>query len=209
MLDTMEQNKEMTAQQSLKLISETLNNCRKDILRSNAKYYMIWGVLLFFFSLAIYILWKTTGHAHWNLLWFIMPIVGFPMAKWIGGKEDAVSSENVISRITRGIWLTFCIFSCSVALFHILFSLVNTSPIGAIAVGTSLSGQIILLFGMAETITGVALKNWTIKIAGVVTGIGGLALYYGIGLNEEQMLLFTFAGLVLFITGILVKRQNR
>ena len=205
----MEQNKEMTASESLQLITETLNNSRKDILRSNAKYYMIWGVLLTCFSLAIYILWKTTGQAYWNLLWFAMPLVGFPMDKWIGKREEVVRSENVISRITRGIWLTFCIFSCSVAIFNILFSVVNTSPIGAIAVGTSLSGQIILLFGMAEAITGVALKNWTIKIAGVVTGIGGLALYYGIGLYEEQMLLFTFAGLVLFITGILVKRQNR
>ena len=205
----MEQNKEMTAQESLQLITETLNNSRKDILRSNAKYYMIWGALLTLFSLAIYILWKSTGHAYWNLLWFAMPLVGFPMDKWRGSREEVVRSENVISRITRGIWLTFCIFSCSVALFNILFSLVNTSPIGAIAVGTSLSAQIILLFGMAETITGVALKNWTIKIAGVLTGIGGLALYYGIGLFEEQMLLFTFAGVVLLVTGILVKRQNR
>ena len=205
----MEQNKEMTAQESLQLITETLNNSRKDILRSNAKYYMIWGALLTLFSLAIYILWKSTGHAYWNLLWFAMPLVGFPMDKWIGSREEVVRSENVISRITRGIWLTFCIFSCSVALFNILFSLVNTSPIGAIAVGTSLSAQIILLFGMAETITGVALKNWTIKIAGVLTGIGGLALYYGIGLFEEQMPLFTFAGVVLLVTGILVKRQNR
>ena len=205
----MEQNKEMTAQESLQLITETLNNSRKDILRSNAKYYMIWGALLTLFSLAIYILWKSTGHAYWNLLWFAMPLVGFPMDKWIGSREEVVRSENVISRITRGIWLTFCIFSCSVALFNILFSLVNTSPIGAIAVGTSLSAQIILLFGMAETITGVALKNWTIKIAGVLTGIGGLALYYGIGLFEEQMLLFTYAGVVLLVTGILVERQNR
>lgn len=205
----MEQNKEMTASESLQLITETLNNSRKDILRSNAKYYMIWGVLLTLFSLAIYILWKTTGHAYWNLLWFAMPLVGFPMDKWVGSREKDVRSENVISRITRGIWLTFCIFSCSVALFNILYPLINTSPIGSIAVGTSLSGQIILLFGMAETITGVALKNWIIKIAGVVTGIGGLALYYGIGLYQEQMLLFTFAGVVLFITGILVKRQNR
>jgi len=205
----MEQNKEMTAQESLALISETLNNSRKDILRSNAKYYMLWGVLLIIFSLAIYILWKTTGHANWNLLWLAMPFVGFPIDKWIGKREDAVRSDNIISRITRGIWLTFCIFSCSVFLFHILYSFVNTNPIGAIAVGTSLSGQLILLFGMAEAITGVALKNWIIKVAGAVTGIGGLALYYGIGLNEEQMLLFTFAGLVLFITGILVKRQNR
>ena len=205
----MEQNKEMTAQESLAIITETLNNSRKDILRSNAKYYVLWGALLTLFSLAVYILWKSTGHAYWNLLWFAMPLVGFPLAQWMGKREEGVRSENVISRITGGIWLTFCIFACSVALFHIIFSVFNTSPIGAIAVGTSLSAQIILLFGMAEAITGIALKNWTVKIAGFMTGIGGLALYYGIGLYEEQMLLFTFAGLVLLITGILVKRQYR
>jgi len=205
----MEQNKEMTAQESLAIITETLNNSRKDILRSNAKYYVLWGALLTLFSLAVYILWKSTGHAYWNLLWFAMPLVGFPLAQWMGKREGGVRSENVISRITGGIWLTFCIFACSVALFHIIFSVFNTSPIGAIAVGTSLSAQIILLFGMAEAITGIALKNWTVKIAGFMTGIGGLALYYGIGLYEEQMLLFTFAGLVLLITGILVKRKYR
>lgn len=205
----MEQNKEMTAQESLKLITETLNNSRRDILRSNAKYYMLWGTLLTLFSLAVYILWKSTGHAYWNNIWFAMPLVGFPLAKWMGKREGDVSSENVISRITGGTWLTFCIFACSVAIFNILFSVVNTNPIGAIAVGTSLSAQIILLFGMAEAITGVALKNRIVMIAGILTGVGGLALYYGIGLGEEQMLLFTFAGLVLLITGILVKRQNR
>ena len=79
----------------------------------------------------------------------------------------------------------------------------------AIAVGTSLSAQIILLFGMAEAISGVVLKNWTIKIAGFLTGIGGLALYYGIGLSEEQMFLFTFAGVVLAATGLIVKHQYK
>ena len=205
----MEQNKEMTAQEGLALITETLNNSRKDILRGNAKYYMLWGVLLVLFSLAVYILWKSTGHAYWNNLWFLMPIVGFPMAKWMGNREEVVRTENVISRISGGVWLTFCIFACSVGIFHLLFSLINTNPVGAIAVGTSLSAQIILLFGMAEAINGIALKNRTVKIAGFLTGIGGLALYYGIGLYEEQMLLFTFAGLVLLVTGILVKRQYR
>ena len=199
----------MTASESLALITETLNNSRKDILRGNAKYYILWGALLVLFSLLVYILWKSTGHAYWNNLWFAMPLVGFPLAKWMRRQEEVVRSENVISRITGGIWLTFCIFACSVAIFHLVFSLINTNPVGAIAVGTSLSAQIILLFGLSEAITGIALKNWTVKIAGFLTGIGGLALYYGIGLGEEQMFLFTFAGLVLLITGILVKRQYR
>ncbi len=205
----MEQNKELTASESLALISETLNNSRKDILRSNSKYYILWGALLTLFSLIVYVLWKTTGRAIWNNLWFVMPIIGYPLVAWMKKKEDVVRSENTISRISGGIWLVFCIFACSVAIFHLLFSLVNTNPIGAIAVGTSLSAQIILLFGMAETVSGVTLKNRIIRIAGYLTGIGGLALYYGIGLREEQMFLFTFAGLVLLVTGMLVKSQYK
>lgn len=205
----MEQNKELTASESLALISETLNNSRKDILRSRAKYYVLWGTLLLIFSLIVYILWKTTGHAAWNNLWFAMPLIGFPLAKLISKKEGEVRTENEISRITGGIWMTFCIFACSVALFHLVFNLLNTHPLVAIALGTSLSAQIILLFGMAEAINGIALKNWTVKIAGFLTGIGGLAMYYGIGLNEEQMFLFTFAGLVLLVTGLIIKRQYK
>ena len=205
----MEQNKEMTAQESLQLITETINNSRKDILCSNAKYYVLWGALLMLFSILVYVLWKATGHAYWNNLWFVMPLAGFPLAKWMKKKSDSGRSENVISRITGGIWLMFGIFACSVAAFHLLFTSITTNPIGVIAVGTSLSAQIILLFGMAEAISGVALKNRTVMIAGCLTGIGGLALYYGFGLGEEQMFLFTFAGLVLLVTGFLVKLQYR
>ena len=120
-----------------------------------------------------------------------MPVIGFLLAKGMEGREGAVRSENVISRISGGIWSAFGIFACSVALFHLLFPLFNANPIGTIAVGTSLSAQIILLFGFAEAINGIALKNWAVTIAGFLTGIGGLALYYGIGLYEEQMFLFT------------------
>ena len=53
----MEQNKEMTAQQSLNLISETMNNSRKEIVRNSGKYFVLWGVLLTVFSLLVYFLW--------------------------------------------------------------------------------------------------------------------------------------------------------
>ena len=62
---------------------------------------------------------------------------------------------------------------------------------------------------MAETISGIALKNWAIKIAGWITGIGGLALYYITEAGAEQMFIFTFAGIVLAATGLIVKQQYR
>ena len=205
----MEQNKEMTAGESLALITETLNNNSKEITRRGGKYFILWGILLTFFSLLVYALWKSTGHAYWNNLWFAMPLVGYPLARMIRSKEEPAMATNAVSRIVSGIWTSFGVFACSVAAFSVLYSFLGNSPLGKIAVGAGLTASIVLLFGLSETISGVALKNWAIKIAGFVTGIGSLAIYYITGANEEQMFIFTLAGIVLAATGFIVKRQNK
>ena len=205
----MEQHKEMTAQESLKLISETMNNNRKEIVRNSGKYFVLWGILLTIFSLLVYFLWKTTGKAAWNNLWFALPVIGFPLSRWLKGKDGAPSAENFISRINGGIWWTFGLFACSVALFTVLYGIFGSSQLTAIVLGATLTAQIVLLFGMAETISGIALKNWAIKVAGWVTGIGGLAIFYLTQAGAEQMLIFTFAGIVLAATGLIVKHQYK
>ena len=83
------------------------------------------------------------------------------------------------------------------------------NTLGVILVAGSLTAQIVLLFGLAETISGVALKNRAIQIAGWVTGIGGVAIYYLTQANAEQLLIFTFAGIVLAVTGLIVKTQYK
>ncbi|MBR5176272.1 MAG: hypothetical protein IKW89_10145 [Bacteroidales bacterium] len=204
----MEQNKEMTANESLALITETLNNNRKEITRRGGKYFILWGILLTFFSLLVYALWKFTGHGYWNNLWFALPLVGYPLAKIIRSKEEPMGARNVVSRIVSGIWTSFGVFACSLAAFTVIFTSVGDHPLAAIVVGATLTANIVLLFGLAETISGVALRNWVIKIAGFITGIGSVVLYFITGANEEQMFIFTLAGLVLVATGLIVKRQN-
>jgi Uncharacterized protein conserved in bacteria len=76
----MEQNNEMSAQQSLQIITETFNKSRKGILRNSAKYFLLWGALLTAISLVIYLLWNLTGKPQWNFLWFAMPAIGYPPA---------------------------------------------------------------------------------------------------------------------------------
>ena len=211
----MEQNKEMTAEESLSLITETLNNSRKEITRRSAKYYILWGTLLTVFSLVIYFLWRLTDKEAWNCLWFAMPVIGFLVA-WLGlSKKQEERVSNDVSRITGGIWSTFGIFACAVAIFTLAYSYVSD---GALELGrtiramvsvASLTAEIVLLFGLAESACGVALKNWAMKIAGFVTGIGGLVIYYVTGATYEQMLIFTFAGLVLVATGLIVKHQYK
>lgn len=205
----MEQNKEMTAQESLALITETMNNNRKDIVRSSGKYFVLWGILLTVFSLLVFTLWKTTGKAVWNNLWFALPAIGYPLARWIKIKDAAPRAENYISRINGGIWGSFGVFACSIALFTVLYSLLGDSQLTAIVLGATLTAQIVLLFGIAETISGIVLKNWTIKIAGWITGIGGLAIFYIAQAEAEQLFIFTFAGIVLAATGLIIKQQYK
>jgi len=205
----MEQNKEMTAQESLSLITETMNNNRKEIVRNSGKYFVMWGILLTVFSLLVFILWKTTGKAAWNNLWFALPVIGFPLSKLLKSKEGPTRAENFISRINGGIWGTFGLFACSIALFTVLYGQFGDSSLTAIVLGATLTAVIVLLFGMAETISGIALKNWTIKIAGWITGIGGLAIFYITQAGAEQMLIFTFAGIVLAATGLIIKYQYK
>jgi len=205
----MEQNKEMTAEESLSLITETLNSSRREITRRSSKYYILWGILLTLFSLIVYALWKLTDQEAWICLWFAMPVVGFLLARLIGRRDTDVHVQNDVSRITQGIWTSFGIFACAVAAFTLIFSELGTNIIRTLFSVAGLSAELVLIFGLAECACGVALKNWTIKVAGFITGIGGLAIYYILGLGYEQMFIFTFAGLVLMATGLLVKRQYR
>lgn len=215
MENTKEQNREMTAEESLSLITETLTSSRKEITRRSGKYYILWGTLLTFFSLIVYLLWKLTDKPAWNCLWFAMPVVGFLLARLMSRRDTAVHVQNDVSRITQGIWSAFGIFASVVAAFTIAYSYVSDGAldlgrtIRAMVSVASLTAEIVLLFGLAESICGVALKNWAMKIAGFVTGIGGLAIYYITGAAEEQLFIFTFAGLVLVATGLIIKRQYR
>ena len=211
----MDQNKEMSAQESLSLITETLNSNRKEITRRSGRYYLLWGTLLTVLSLIIYFLWKQTDSAAWNCLWFAMPVIGWIVERALRHRGEQNNVQNDVSRITGGIWVAFAIFACTVAAFTLAYSYVSD---GALELGrtiramvsvASLTAENVLLFGLAESACGVAMKNWAMKIAGFVTGIGGLAIYYITGANEEQLFIFTFAGLVLVATGLIIKRQYK
>lgn len=196
----MEQNKnqstEMTAQESFALISNMLNNSRRDILQSSAKYFVLWGVLLAVTSLIIYALWHTTGSAKWNLLWFAMAIVGFPLAMLIGRKDQV--PQNIISKQIGQVWLAYAAFAIGLIVLAIA-----VAPLPM-----SLTLLIVAILGFAECISGVLLKNWPIIVGGFVLGVGGV-IAATLLTTEAQMFIFTLGGAVLIVTGIIIKFQYR
>jgi len=73
----------------------------------------------------------------------------------------------------------------------------------------NLSLLIIVIFGLAECISGIILKSWPVIVSGVIIGLGGAVLAAGVlATSVNQILLFTLAGVVLFLTGVLIKIQK-
>jgi len=199
----MELKKEMSAQQSLDLITETIRNSRMNITRNSGKHFIVWGILLTVFSLTVYILWKTTGSSHWNLLWFAMPLAGYPICAFMNRKEKDRTPENFVSKMLRHTWTLFGIFSLSFAMVSIILG--NTSTQLALI---GMTPTIVLMFGLGESFSGILLKSRIITAGGWIIGIGGLIIYYLMDMAIEQMFIFTFAGIVLTITGIIAKHHN-
>ena len=192
----MTQNKEMTAQESLQLITETLNNSRKDILRTSGKHLLFWGVLLMIFSLAIYLLWNATGRGAWNYLWFAMPVIGMPVTRLLKRNATPVP-ESLISKMLGGVWSAYGVFAmCAAAL-------------SCFVVPVNITVTIILLFGFAESVSGIILKNWTVIVSGFILAMGGIYIGAKYASEPAQLLIFTLCGVVLAMTGLIVKSQNR
>jgi len=191
----MEQNKEMTAQESLRLISETFNNSRKGILRGSAKYFILWGALLTAISLLIYLLWHLTGKPEWNFLWFAMPVVGYPLAALMGKYNKAIP-QNEVSKMLSGVWRVFGAFSVTLSIIAIFLIPMHVTLI------------IVIIMGLAECMSGVLLKNWPIIICGFLLGVGG-AVFAMLVQGEAQLLIFTLGGILLLVTGLIMKLQYK
>ena len=191
----MEQNKEMTAQQSLQIISETFNNSRKEILRGSAKYFILWGTLLTVVSLVIYLSWHLTGKPEWNFLWFAMPVIGYPIAALMG-KYSKAMPQNEVSKMLGNVWGVFGVFAITLSIIAIFLVPMRVSLI------------IVIIMGLAECMSGVLLKNWPIIIAGFLLGVGG-AVFAMLVKGEAQLLIFTLGGILPLVTGFIMKLQYK
>lgn len=185
----------MTVNESLALITETMNNSRKAILRNSAKHFVLWGCVLMVLSFTIWQLWSSTGNPAWNFLWFAMPLIGYPLALVLTKKDEA-APQSEISRMIGYVWTVFGAFAMSI------------SAIAVFAVPMHITLLIVVMLGLAECISGVLLKNWPIIICGFILGVGG-AVAAMLWKSEAQLLLFTLGGLLLVVTGLIVKFQYK
>ena len=183
----------LTPERSLALINETLEGNRRAVLAGSGKFFLLWGAVLFIFSLAVWLCWSRTGNPVWNLLWIGMPLAGYPAAAALARKS--VVPQSFITRLLGAVWGVFAFFAFSVS------GLASAFPI-------PLTLVIIVLLGLAESVSGVILKSWPVIIAGAVVGLGGACAAGALAIAADQVLVFTGAAVVLALTGLVIKLRK-
>ena len=102
--------KNLTTENSLKIIAETMERNRMTIAKNTGKPLILWGCMVALTSVVVYFLWSKTGSPVWNLLWFAMTAISVVCNIVMDrNKEKAPSTE--ISRIIGKTWMWFGIFT--------------------------------------------------------------------------------------------------
>ena len=207
----MEEKSNMTAERSLEIIRESIEQSQRTISKNSSYSFIWWGLCVVVFSLLIAYLWANHGGPVWNILWAVMWIVGY-MGERIYDKYKESVPTTFVSKTISHVWNTFGIFmgflglilglaGCGVLHVNVAF------PYGYYYL--NITSIISLCFGIATTITGFILKNRIIQVCGVIAGLGGFfyALQYpGV---EQLYVMAAVAVIGLIIPGIIISFQNK
>lgn len=156
--------KMMTGEESLKIITEMINKTKVNI-RQSSFHLLFWGWLIFICSTSEYILYRFTDFSNpWYIWFFVIPgifvslIYGF-----VTGRKATV--HTYADMLYAWTWIGFLM--ASIALFIVLWGHMG-----------SVSYHILILAGMPTFFSGIIIKFKPLIIGGVIFWILAIAAHF-------------------------------
>ena len=198
----------LSAESSLRLIAETIENSRKAIAKNSGKPLLLWGGLVTLTALIIWGLWTKTGSPMWNFLWFAMTAIGGVGTYFMTRSREKVP-ESEITRILGGVWRWFGFFSTGLfALLWIVALLLNAKG-ASTPVTVNLTLIITLMMGLCGAISGVVMKMKAVTASVTAATILSVVLILLVPDGSAvQILSIAIMGiLALIVPGLLFQKQ--
>ncbi len=200
----------LSAENSLRIIAETIERSRRTITKNSGKPLILWGVLVALFSLIIWGLWTKTGSPIWNFLWFAMSAIGFVCMKTLFRNREKVP-ETEVSRMLGKIWIWFGIFATGFfALVWVAWGIRSLTGVeGTLSVDLTLI--ILLMMGLGGTLSGAVLGNKVVTASSLIaTTFAALFLMVMPTGSPLRILSFAILGVfALIVPGIILQKQGR
>lgn len=189
----MEQEKNLSQQESLEFISRMIKTAQNDI-QDQSFYYLIWGWLVFIASTGHFLL-MSSGYEMPFVTWMLMPLGAIITIIYSRKHQRTQRVRTYIDDIMKYVLAAFLVSLATVLLFMSKLEL-STYPL------------VLMIYGMWLFISGGALKFKPLIYGGVINWIIGIAAFF---VNFEiQLLLLALAVLLGYIIpGHMLKNQYR
>jgi hypothetical protein len=216
----MENQDNMSAERSLEIITEMMENTRKRIMKDAWKPMFCWGVATTIIAVAVYFIWKFTGNSWANCLWALICLlffIRFPKSEGSGTIPD-----NTLSKGIGQVWKNFGILAVTmsiiIGIIYIILAIYSSKSqlsglseqarMAYVALFSSIVAIYALLGGMATMITGGMLKSGVIQICGFITAVAGSIVSYMFHGPEQMLVLAGCFIVVLIIPSLVIRNQT-
>ncbi len=86
--------KQFSEKESLELITQMINNTKRNLNPGDGNPLIIWGISTIIASAAVWIAWDISGNSWAMWLWFLIPVIGIIWSRLaMGGKEKGVKTQ--------------------------------------------------------------------------------------------------------------------
>jgi hypothetical protein len=184
--------KSLTPEESLSMISDMIFLAKKSIL-DKGFHYLLWGWLVLFASLADYFLLKFEIYNYHYFGWFIMPLIGLPISFWYNLKHYS-NSKSHLGTIINYLWLGFLVTGILIFIM------------GMAKDPQSILQNFLLIGGFALFVSGSIIRFRPLNLGGIVYWLAALACVFSP--YPEQLLINAYAALHgSIIPGYILKRK--
>ena len=199
----------LSAENSLRIITETIERSRNAIAKNTGKPLILWGSLVTVTSVIIWALWSKTGTPMWNLLWFAMTAIGAFGTMLIMRNQERVP-ESETKRILGSIWKWFGIFSIGLYALLWVVALILYASGETTVLRVDLTLIIALMMGLCGAISGAVMKMKSVSAAAcVATALAVLLVLLVPDGSPLQILSFAILGVIaLIIPGIIFQKKT-
>ena len=233
----MEENSNLTAERSLEIITQQIEQSRRDVSKTTAQSLYIAGICIMCTAVLVAIINIITmsqgmiGIGH--LLWFLLPFIILKLSRKYT-KDSARTPVNFVGSMIAKTWITFGYFAIGFFVIALVWSFVAPrflQPSEFVVSQIRVAPVIVLLMGMAITMTGHILRQRWLITFGIVAGLlcfawehfhlgEGIVLALlnrdsafalaaaGISSSLPCLTIFIFALVGLLLPGMMLKKQN-
>jgi hypothetical protein len=188
----MEQEKELTGQESLALIAQMISKARRDYLDSGLSA-LLWGAVITFCSLATFV----NGYLKWGVLdwvWWLTPIALVPQMIIVWNEAKTRKHRSYAEDNMGGIWISFGI---AVFLLSYITNVYQVNEQGSL---------FLMLYGIPTFATGYARRFRPMLIGGVACWALAILCHY-VPYPYKLLCITAAAQLAWFIPGLIIRKR--